>query len=1142
MNLRLKKVRSEGSEKSFRLQIRRVSIFCLILLFSPLWLYAQSETVTIHQDNVVLEKVLNAIEQQTSYRFLYNKKNVDVNRSVSINSEKEVLSSVLAKLFGREDVSYKVVGKQIVLNDGKTDQQIRRISGTVKDEAGEPVIGTNITIKGTDKGTITDIEGKYRLDVPIKSVLQFSSIGMTTVYVTVTNQQIINITMKEDSKLLDEVVVVGYGTQKKRDLTGAVSSVKLSDEPITTFSTVTHALAGKAAGLRVTQNSAQVGGGATFQIRGATSTGAGNSPLVIIDGFPVTNTNGASGTIGTYYNAGETDNVLGSLNPNDIESIEVLKDASATAIYGSRAGHGVIIVTTKRGKENNKLRVNYSGNFGVTKLKDNYKMMNSEQFFTSFKADLKERFMAQNGLDIYANYRTPTGKTLADFDPMNTTTYRKSYEAWVANGKADTDWVDEVVRTGIQQTHNVSMTGGTDKTQYFTSLNYFSQKGIVKNNAMNRLTGVFNLDQKISEYVKAGLSLNVSRNSYKNSSFGSSENEAAGVLGAALRFTPTIPVYDQNGNLSVDPIKSDFPNPVSLMEITDKTTQDRLLGSSYLEVKPIKELTLRANFGVDRKYSKRKQYIPSYIEIGKGSNGQAVIQQNDNIDYLMELTATYTKQFGQHNLTALFGYSYQQFNEEGFNAGGKNFPLDSYLYNNIGTGSLANRSIGSWASKSALGSYFGRVNYSFMDRYLLTATLRADGDSNFLPANRWGYFPSASVGWRFTEESFVKPLAEKVRLSNGKLRVSYGQTGNSNIGNKVYDAYGTTYKYSFGNNQVSNGMGVIKLGNPDITWETTTEFNLGLDLGFFDGRINLSAEYYNRVISDLLSTKYLPTYNEINTVASNIGKTQGQGFELTLNTTNIKTADFTWNTDFTLQHYEDRWKKRDPNWAPAVYQRVNDPIRGIFVLKSDGLMKVGEKAPAWQPNLLPGQIKVVNLADKDGASNKLDQNDVYYLGTKDPQFIFGLNNTLRYKNFDFNIYLYGELNRWRGQSYYEAWSSGVAGNSVIYNAATSSLNQWSSANQNSRLPSTIAVTNSLPYGTDFWYKKISYLRCRNITLGYSFKAPKIGIDNARVYVDVNNPFLLTNWTGIDPETDPNDGYSYAHPSVRGFNIGIDVTF
>ena len=659
---------------------------------------------------------------------------------------------------------------------------------------------------------------------------------------------------------------------------------------------------------------------------------------------------------------------------------------------------------------------------------------------------------------------------------------------------------------------------------------------------MDRLTAVVNLDQKISDYVKAGLSFNLSRNSYENSSFGKYENEAAGVLGAALRFTPTIPVYDKDGNLSIDPVKSDFPNPVSLLEITDKSVQDRLLSSAYIEVNPIKELTLKANLGVDRKYSKRKQYLPSYIEIGKASNGQAIIQQEDDVDYLMELTATYTKQFGNHNLTALVGYSYQQFNNEGFNAGGKNFPLDTYLYNNIGTGKLENRSVGSWASKSALGSYFGRINYSFMDRYLLTATLRADGDSDFLPANRWGYFPSASLGWRFTEEAFVKPVTEKIALTSGKLRVSYGQTGNSNIGNVVYDAYGTLNKYVYGNNNITSGMGVTKLGNPEITWETTTEFNVGLDLGFLDGRINLSAEYYNRVISDLLSTKNLPLYNEIRSLKANIGKTQGQGVEFTLNTVNVQTRDLTWSTDFTLQRYEDRWKERDPDWTPAVYQRVTDPIRDIFVLKSDGLMKAGEQAPAWQPNLLPGQIKVVNVADEEGIANKLDQNDVYLLGTKDPQFIFGFNNTLRYKNFDFNIYLYGELNRWRGQSYYEAWSGGVSGNSVIYNAAVSSLNQWSHSNRSAYLPSVVAVSNSLPYGTDYWYKKISYLRCRNITVGYSFKLPKAGISNARVYADVNNPFLLTNWTGIDPETDPDDGYSHAHPSVMGFNIGIDITF
>lgn len=1009
------------------------------------------------------------------------------------------------------------------------------VTGTISDDSGEILPGVTIAIKGANIGTTSDDKGKYSLTAPDgNAVLVFSYVGYMSQEITVGSQTEINVQLQSSTEL-DEVVVIGYGVQKKRDLTGAVSSIKLSDAPVATVSTISHALAGKAAGLQVMQNSAQVGGGVTFRIRGATSVNADNDPLIIIDGFPV-NSPGSLRS-GNMYHSGSTDNILESINPNDIASIEVLKDASATAIYGSRAGHGVIIITTKRGDKNRKLQINYSGNVSVSSMKNGYDMLDAPQYMAQLRTELRERYLADNGLGVYAHYKTPTGKTEAQFDPMNIANYAKLFDIYEKNGRKTTNYFKEIIRTGIQHSHNASLSGGTDAAQYLVSLNYFKQDGIVKNNAMERFTANVNLDQQMSEYVKGGLSFNLSRNQYNNSLLGDNDQEYAGIVTSAIQYMPILPVYDENGNFSKTPTKADYPNPVSLLNITDKSAKDRLLGSAYLEVNPIKELILKATLGADRKYQKRRQYVPTTTVMGANKSGIADISQNDNIDYLFDLTATFNKQFGNHNLMALAGYSFQQFNQEGFNAGNENFPLDAFLYNNLAIGNAARPKVDSWAGTSSLGSYFARINYSFLGRYLLTVTLRADGDSDFIENNRWGYFPSASVGWRFSDESFMQSMSGI--LSNGKLRASYGQTGNSNIGNNILDAYGAKGGYVFGNAAIG-GTAIKKLGNRNLTWETTTELNIGLDLGFFNNRINLAMEYYDRIVSDLLALKILPSYNEIGTIAANIGKTQGQGFELTLNTVNISNKDFIWSTDLSLSIYKDRWKERDPDWTPAVYQSVTDPIRSIFVYRSDGIMQAGEQAPAWQTALLPGQLKAKNLKDENDMPNKLDNNDVVFLGSQDPALLFGFNNIVKWKQFDFNIYLYGEFGRWRGAGYYEKWTS-ITDNAPYYNVSTNAQNTWRSDNQGGTIPSII-TNSTLPEETDFYYRKINFIRCRNITLGYTIPVPAKILSRIRVYADVNNPFVITNWTGVDPETDFDTQKNYAYPNVTTFSFGVDISF
>ncbi|MDR1632922.1 MAG: SusC/RagA family TonB-linked outer membrane protein, partial [Dysgonamonadaceae bacterium] len=454
-------------------------------------------------------------------------------------------------------------------------QQASSVSGSVSDASGELLPGVTVLVKNTNTGTITDIDGKYTIGVGQDAVLEFSYLGYITQEIVVGNLSVINVILKENVELLDEVVVVGYGVQKKRDLTGAVSSIKMDDAPVATFSTISHALAGKAAGLNVFQTSAQVGGSAKFRIRGETSINAGNDPLIIIDGFPVTS-NPSPGS-GNRYSSGDTDNLLESINPDDIESIEVLKDASSTAIYGARAGHGVIIITTKRGKVG-KAKVTYSGNYSVQNMKNPYKMLNAQDFMDRRNKDQYENWMKTNGQGIYGQYITPNANPTPFVAPYT--------DAQIAAAKT-TDWFDAVTRAGQQQTHNVSLTGGTETTQYLISLNYFSQKGVVETNDLERYTTNVNLDHQVSNYVKTGISLNLSRNEYNNVPLGDNNWENAGVIPSAVQSVPYIPVRDENGDYTNNPFMGQLPNAASLLEITDLTTKDRLLGSVYLEIKPI---------------------------------------------------------------------------------------------------------------------------------------------------------------------------------------------------------------------------------------------------------------------------------------------------------------------------------------------------------------------------------------------------------------------------------------------------------------------------------------------------------------------------------------------------------------------------
>lgn len=1113
-------------------------------------LAVNAQKVTFNGEQVSLKQAFEQIESVSKYKIAYNTAQLDVNRKVTLNQKDTDVLQVLDQLLAGTGCTYKVNENYIVITSQQTGA-VKKVHGVVKDVNGEPIIGANVVVKGNpSNGTITDLNGNFDLSVTSNTTLQVSYIGYNTQELFVGKKTDFNIVLKEDTELLDEVVVVGYGTMKKKDLTGAVASVKMDDAPVGTVSTISHALAGKAAGLQVNTISAQPGSGSTFRIRGAASVNAGNDPLIIIDGFPVSPTDDSKIQTGKY-DSGSSDNILASINPNDIESIEVLKDASSTAIYGARAGNGVIIITTKKGKTGAP-KVTYSGTASVQTMAAKYEMLSAKDFMIQSNRYALEEWRRSNGIGVYG------GKSEAEAATPYTPYYT---DAEIANPAYDTDWFKEITRTGFQTQHNLSVNGGTEMTKYLISGNFFKQNGVVKNNDMDRYTARVNVEQKVSKYVNLGVNMTLSRNTTNNVPLGAGQNENASIMVAAAQFSPILPVRDEEGEYVLNSQAAFLPNPVSLLEITDKTVKERMLGTAYVEIKPIEELTLKGNFGIDRNYQKHSVYMPKTTLYGQKTGGQANIAQYDKSDYLMELTANYSKRFGDHNLNALVGYSFQRFTDESLSAGNSQFLIDGFLYNNLGAGAYPKPSVGSSASKSEMASFFGRINYSYKDRYLLTATMRADGASNFAKNNRWGYFPSVALGWRFTEEEFMQPLTSV--LSNGKLRVSFGQTGNSNIGNRVISYYSTGNNNEFGGTE-QVGVYLSQMGNVDLKWETTTEWNVGVDLGFFKNRLNVTAEYFHKVVSDLLSERSLLGFQEVSTIAANIGETQSQGFELTINSTNFNTKNFGWNTDFTFSLYRDKWKIRDESWKPSAYSVYDSPIRYQYGYLSDGLIQPGETVD-WMPGAIPGQVKIKDINgyvyNEDGSvkvdqhgiplksgkpDGKLDDADKVIYGSSDPGYLLGLNNTFRWKNFDLNIYFYGQFDLLNSGSYKDLWLTGASGMTGIvnmyrgYNMPVSAKDVWTSDNQSAVRPGYFQDKSTWGIG-DYYLQKSWFVRCRNITLGYTIPVNQGRniLSNVRVYFDVNNPFTITPYDGLDLET---DNSVWAYPNVRSFSLGVDITF
>lgn len=1087
--------------------------------------YSQTMKVTVVADNVSTGKVISEIEKQTDYLFVYNVNEVNLKRNVKVNAQNKSVAEVLNKIFEGTDIYYAMEGKNIMLmskaKEGGAVQQVNKVTGIVKDANGEPIIGANVMVKGQSIGTITDIDGRFVLDAPKDAILQISYIGYITQDISVKGKNELAIQLKEDAQAIEEVVVVGYGSVKKSNLTGALSSVKMDEVPQVATTSVSNLLIGRVPGLSIRQTSASPNGSYDMVIRGSASIEAGNTPLYVIDGFP-----------GGDINA---------INPGDIESVEVLKDASATSIYGARASNGVILINTKKGKVGT-LNVNFKANTSFQTISNPYDMVDAKDYMNLSNAFFKEQW-------LYDNKIAPYGNT----DPGTVTSSPKIAftDEQIAAASNVTDWFDEITRTGILNEEGISIDGGTEKARFQFSLNHFGQKGVVVNSGVEKYMARLGLELDLNKWLTTGITASGSQTDQDNIVQASS-NDREGLIRSAMLYPQYLTVYDKDGNYTINPDHAGVGNPVSYKDLENKNSTFRILVNNYWNMKLAKGLDFRVSWGVNSSFAKASTYYPTTTLEGDAVNGKASITQQRKNDYLLDATLTYSKKlFGNHQLKVMGGYAYQKFISEKLYGANSNFVSDVFGSNNLQGGGDLTKAVESGKSITKYLSYFGRINYDIADKYLFTFTLRADGSDKFGADNKFGYFPSGAFAWRVSEENFMK---KQNIISNLKLRLSLGQTGNAEIGGNAYGFYATGSNYVFGNS-LATGVSESQLPNSHLKWETTTEFNVGLDWGVLNNRLTGSIEYYQKTISDLLSARTVGTYYPVSTVADNLGKTQSRGFEVTLNSVNIRNKNLTWSTDLNFYGYKDKWKERNPFTTLSIYEKETAPLHIAYGYLSDGLIQAGETV-SYMPGAPAGSIKVKDIngwlkddngnyiLDENGKKqlsgkpdDAIDDADKVIVQRKAPDLSFGLGNSFTYKNFDLYFFFYGELGR---QLNNQTRTTFLSVDRFRYsdNVTMDSFDRWSSTNQEGKYPS--GLYTKYETNTDFYIEDADFIRLKNITLGYTVpnKWFKGIIKRARLYFDAQNLFVITNYSGSDPETDSFTAY----PNQRTYSFGIELSF
>jgi TonB-linked SusC/RagA family outer membrane protein len=1093
------------------LRIMKLSLFFVMVLtfqLSAVTSWSQNEKLTLKMENASIIEVLNSIENQTGLNFFYQNEQLSGVAPVNVDANDETVKEVLTAILSKSNLDFRIIDRHVVIfpsDKGKEEalviqQDELTIRGKVTDSDGEPVPGVTVQIKGTQTGTITDMNGDYFIKVPDNAVaLVFSFVGMKTKQVMLDGNTVVDVTMQESIVGLDEVVVVGYGTQQKKDLTGSVASV--SDEEIASLAvpSVSDALQGKAAGVQVITTGAP-GSDATIRIRGIGTINE-NDPLLVIDGVP-------------------TMSGLNLINKDDIESIEILKDASATAIYGSRGANGVVMITTKRGKSgqsNIDVKYTYSAQEATNMLD----MLDASQF-----AALHNEMMANAGREQNPDFSDPSSLGVG------------------------TDWQDELFHIAPMHNVSVSYSGGNETASYYVSGNFLDQKGIVMNTGFKRYNLQFNSDSKVFENVRFGNSLTLTHDNKYSGDYN---------IGSTLRALPTQPVYNEDGSYA-GPVGrpewvGDIRNPIGTASIIDNRTKGyNVIGSVFAEIEIFDGLKfkstggLEANFWYDRTWSPAYDWDPTPEE-----DSYLYQSSNRNVTWLWDNILTYKETFNRvHDLTVMLGTSAQENRFDFMNGAIKEFASSKTQQLDSGNDE---QEVGGNASEWSLMSYMGRINYDFSDKYLVTATVRRDGSSRFGSGNKWGIFPSGSVAWRVSEENFFNNVHF---VDDLKLRAGIGYTGNQEIGNYAFASNLSVIKYNFNNSLVPAVVPVV-MPNPNVQWESQQQINVGFDATILDQRMNITVDAYQKNTSDMLVPMSVPIstgYSDVVVPSINAGEMENKGIELTVRSRNIE-GDFTWDTDFNISYNENKVTSLNDSvpmasgylgfdFQPARIAEGH-AVREFYGYVTDGIFQNQQEVedhavqiPGNDPynRTSAGDIRFKDL-NSDGV---IDDGDRTYLGNPSPDLIFSMNNKFSWHGFDFSIFIQGV----QGNEILNAnriWSEGMA---VAVNQTSATLNRWQQEGDMTDIPRAVFNDpNKNTRASDRWIEDGSYLRVKNIVFGYNLPnrwIERFGMQRARVYFSGSNIYTFTNYEGVDPEVGADGIDNGLYPVTRTLSFGVNVTF
>ena len=1029
-------------------------------------------------------------------------------------------------------------------------QQPVNVTGQVKSVEGITLPGVNVLIKGTSIGIISDNDGNYSIQqVDPNATLVFSYIGFLTQEVGVNAKNVINVTLIEDIQSLDEVVIVGYGTQLKRDLTGSIARVSGEEIIQPSVASFDQMLQGKVAGVQISQTSGAPGGNVNVLVRGISSITGGNQPLYVVDGFPIGAGGGGSDMMSfggnTFSSSGMANNIqsrvnpLTAINPADIESIEILKDASATAIYGSRGANGVVIITTKRGKSG-KASVSVDATFGIQEVAHRLEMMNAQQF-AEFVADGRDNAWVYAGGQASDpnNVRSASTRVKPEFrDPSSIT--------------QNTDWQDLIFQLAPVQDYKVSVDGGTDKIRYFVSGGYMKQEGIIIGTDYDRFSVRSNIDAQLSDKFKIGSYIS---GSYTYGKYPNTEGHLGlrGVLSSALASSPTIPVRDENGEYVselLDPMGVPVENPLFILEnFEDNRISGGLLVNNFVEYDIMEGLKLKSTAGVNLTTNEIKLWKSSHLGSwgSMTSPATAGVTKIESLNWLNENTLNYKKMFGDHSLDALLGFTIQKDRYDRLSAGATDFPTDYITYLTGGTINAGTHMVSEWSMMSLLS----RVNYAYARKYLVTATVRRDGSSKFGANNKWGTFPSFSVGYNISEEPFMQQLSF---ISNWKLRASYGIAGNSLNENYAHIGLISSTNY-VENGNLKPGLAPNSLSNDELTWEKTKQTNIGMDLGLFQDRISVTADIYKNIKTDLLLAVQLPASSGFRSSTQNIGEIENKGIELNVFTKNVNNRDFQWESNVIFSANRNKVLKlatEGERISNSAYQvtEVGQPIASFYLMHVTGIFQNANEvanSPVQHPKTQPGDLKFEDV-DLDG---KITTNDKKIVGNPWPDFTWGFNNTFSYKNLSLGIFLNGSQG---GSTYFLAGETFI-NSAGVQNQLAMVDRRWKSEEDpgDGLIPRAIRSTHAYGFtSTSRFLFDASYVRIKNVNLSYQLPskiANRLKLAGCTIFADVSNLHTFTDYPGFDPEASTagdnivNSGIdNMTYPLARTYTIGLKMSF